>query len=92
LKLPAEKNTYCPTCGKHTTHINEKVRSKPRGELSKGQRRHRRRLKGYGSQPKSMAKGTKPTQKHDLRYVCKECGKAHSRPGFRAKRLEIVKS
>jgi large subunit ribosomal protein L44e len=61
--------------------------------LSQGQRRFRRKLKGYGSFPKENPKGReKPTRKLDLRYKCSTCGKKHTiGRGFRVKKAEIKK-
>ena len=66
---------------------------KKRREMARGQRRFRRKMKGFGSFPKENPKDrAKPTKKVDLRYKCKECGKMHMvGKGFRVKKFELVK-
>ncbi len=58
-----------------------------------GQRRFLRKMKGFGSFPKSNPHDrAKPTKKLDLRYECKQCKKQHMvGKGFRAKKFELVK-
>jgi large subunit ribosomal protein L44e len=34
--------------------------------------------------------GKKPTQKVDLRLKCEDCGKSHTKKGFRAKKFEMI--
>ena len=90
MNMPGEIKTYCPFCEKHTTHDVERVKKKRASELKQGQRRFRRVMAGYRGFPRPKPEGReKPTKKISLKYVCKECGKAHLRPGFRAKKFEI---
>lgn len=94
MKVPKIQNRFCPFCKKHTEHELHKVSvSKKKRALASGQRRFKRKLKGYGSFPKSNPKGRgKPTRKVDLRYKCKECGKQHTvGKGFRIKKFEMIK-
>lgn len=94
MKLPKKQKRYCPYCKKHTEHVVHRVTSaKQRRSLAKGQRRFLRKLKGYGSFPKSNPKDrAKPTKKLDLRYECKECGKQHIvGAGFRVKKFEFMR-
>ncbi len=95
MKIPEKQRRYCPNCDKHTEH---KVRRESQGPRlnpsahSKGERKARRREKGYGNSGKSskQVSGEKPTRRVDLRYKCKECGKEQTvGRGFRVKRLEI---
>ena len=44
MKYPKQIRTYCPFCKRHTIHKVEKVKKRPRSELSAGQRRFRRIL------------------------------------------------
>lgn len=92
MKYPKQIRTYCPFCKKHTIHKVERVKKRPRSELSAGQRRFRRILKGYGGFPRPKPEGReKPVKKLDLRFRCTECGKAHTRGrGFRVKKFELV--
>ncbi len=92
MNIPKTQKRYCPYCKKHTEHTIRKVSAKKvRGLLSHGQRIFKRKMKGFGSYPRTNPKGrSKPTKKLDLRYKCKECGKEHSiGKGFRAKKFEI---
>ena len=93
MKIPKLQRRFCPVCRKYTEHGIEEAKRKPRRTDSRGQRRFLRKLEGYGSFPKENPKGReKPTRKLDLRYKCKECGKAHAiGKGFRVKKTEWVK-
>lgn len=92
MKIPNEIKMFCKWCGKHTKHKVEKVKKKQTRTLSQGQRRFRRKMKGYGSFPKPMPSGKKPTQRQDLRYKCSECGKSATRKTtYRTKKFEITK-
>jgi len=70
----------------------EEAKRKPRRTLAKSQRKFLRKMLGYGSFPKENPKGReKPTRKTDLRWRCKECGKAHPvGKGWRIKKIEKV--
>jgi len=92
LKLPKTVRIFCPFCKKHTSHDIETVKKRTRRKMAEGQRRFERKLKGYGSFPKSKPDYEKPTKRMDLRYKCKECGKRHTKgKGFRSKKFELVK-
>ncbi|MEM5829600.1 MAG: 50S ribosomal protein L44e [Candidatus Aenigmatarchaeota archaeon] len=93
MKFPKEIRTFCPYCGKHTTHTIEVAKRRKKRSLASGERRFHRAMKGYGSFPRSNPRGReKPTKKIDLRFKCKVCGKAHTRgKGWRAKKFELVK-
>jgi len=96
LKMPKKTRIYCPTCRKHTDHTISAARKKPRGELRKGQRRFRRKVKPTGKTrgargyPKSKQKREKPTKRLDLRYTCTKCKKSRTRPGIRTRSLELT--
>ncbi|WP_456454555.1 50S ribosomal protein L44e [Methanopyrus sp.] len=89
-KIPRKIRTYCPYCRKHTIHEVERAKKNPARKMSWGQRQFERVLKGYGGFPRPKPSGEKPTKKVDLRYRCTECGKAHTRKGWRAGTLEIT--
>jgi large subunit ribosomal protein L44e len=93
MKFPKKINTFCPVCGKHTTHEVEIAKKRPRGSMTHGQRIFKRKMKGYGSFPREKPEGREKSSKRvDLRYKCTECGKKHTRgAGWRAKKFEIVK-
>ncbi len=91
MKMPRMIKGYCPHCKKHVELEVERVKSKPRSELRRGQRRYRRALSGYGSFPKPKPEGReKPTKRVFLRYRCKSCKKFHQRVGFRTKKFELT--
>lgn len=91
MKIPKERRTYCRTCKKHTIHDVLKVKKRKASELKAGQRQFRRVMSGYRGFPRPKLSGTgKPTKKAALILRCKECKKATSVRGFRAKKLEFV--
>ncbi|MBI4174834.1 MAG: 50S ribosomal protein L44e [Candidatus Aenigmarchaeota archaeon] len=93
MKIPKTQRKFCPVCRKHTEHVVEEAKRKPRRQDTRSQRRFLRKMKGYGSFPKENPKGReKPTRKLDFRYKCNTCGKKHSiGEGFRIKKLELTK-
>jgi len=93
MKIPKLQKRYCPYCKKHTEHDVKKVSGKKKSPLSEGERRFKRKMKGYGSFPKSNPKDReKPTKKLDLRYKCDICKKEHVvGKGFRIKKFELTK-
>src|SRR5205809_6462328 len=91
MKMPQRIRGYCPFCNKHVELEVERVKNRPRSELRAGQRRFRRVTAGYGGCPRPKPEGReKPTKKIHLRFRCRECHKAHQRPGIRAKKFELV--
>ena len=94
MKIPKKQKRFCPYCKKHTEHTLHRVSTgKQRRALAVGQRRFKRKMKGFGSFPKSNPRDrAKPTKKLDLRYECKECKKRHTvGKGFRIKKFEMTK-
>ena len=94
MDIPINQNRYCPFCRKHTPHTVKKGSAKRvRGLLTHGQRIFKRKMKGFGSYPRTNPKGrSKPTKKLDLRYKCTVCKKEHTvGKGFRIKKFEIKK-
>ncbi len=94
MNIPKKQKRYCPKCKKHTLHDVKKVGSgKKKSILAQGQRRFKRKMKGFGSFPKSNPKDrAKPTKKLDLRYKCSICKKEHMvGKGFRVKKFEFKK-
>lgn len=92
MDIPKTQMRFCPFCRKHTMHeIHKASSSKVRGTLAHGQRIMLRKMKGFGSFPRSKPVGrAKPTKKLDLRYKCSECKKEHAiGKGFRIKKFEL---
>ncbi len=75
MNIPQTQFRFCPYCRKHTEHVVSKVGvGKKKTLLAQGQRRFKRKMKGFGSFPKSNPRDrAKPTRKLDLRYKCKTC-------------------
>jgi len=97
MKMPKEKNRYCPKCKKRTPHkITQTKGGGKRNALNEGTRRFEAKRKGYGSFPRKKPEnckrwGVKQTKKMDLRYTCKACKKTSvCSEGFRAKKIEWV--
>ena len=92
MKFPKHLNMHCPNCKKHTKHETEIAKRRTRGSMTHGNRIFQRKLKGYGSFPRSKPDYEKSTKRVDLRFKCTVCGKKHMRGrGWRAKKFEIVK-
>jgi len=94
MNIPKKQRRFCPYCKKHTMHSVKKASSsKKRRTMAQGQRRFKRKMKGFGSFPKENPKDrAKPTKKIDLRYTCEICKKQHNvGKGFRIKKFELVK-
>ena len=91
MKMPKKIRTYCPFCKCHQEHEVEKVR---KGKPSTMHRidRQKRRSFGIGNRGKfsKLPGSEKPTQRVNLRYRCLKCKKAHIRPGFKVRVLELV--
>ncbi len=92
--MPKTQWRFCPKCKTHTQHEVHRMSSgKKRREMAVGQRRFNRKLKGFGSFPKSNPKDrAKPTKKLDLRYFCAQHkGYNTIGRGFRTKKFELVR-
>jgi large subunit ribosomal protein L44e len=95
MKFPKKIKTMCSTCKKHTVHTVKQAKKRTRGtahpnsQANKSKDRNKRGFGGHGKYSKP-AVGKKPTQKVDLRLKCEECGKSHSKKGFRIKKFELV--
>jgi len=94
MKFPKTIKTFCPHCRKHTKHTVKVQKKRARSSAhprSKAQLRFLRKMKGYGSFPRPNPKGEgKATKKLDLRLICTECKKMHTKKGFRVKKFELV--
>ncbi len=90
MKRPRTIKRYCPTCKKHKDHEVERIKKRRASELKWGQRRFRKVTAGYGGFPRPKPDREKPTKRVALKYVCKDCGKAHQPPSMRAKKFELI--
>lgn len=79
LKYPKEVRTYCPFCRKHTKHKAKGVSKGKARPMAAGNRKHKRKLKGYGGK----RAGEKTVKKQGKRQVamltCQTCNKKHQR-------------
>jgi large subunit ribosomal protein L44e len=102
MKLPKEKNRYCPYCRKHTSQLVLTAKQKSRSSahpLSRDSpsRVKKRSLHGYGNWGKRSKKGAKDwkmkvkvTKKINIMYKCKVCNKIKPiRKGIRSSRIVI---
>lgn len=94
MKVPKQINAYCPKCNKHTQHT---IRLYSKGPgfgigLNLGNRRRKRKLKGYHGKVKGQATKKKLSTRQKTLLKCKECSYTIERVfGTRTKkRLEIV--
>ena len=79
LKYPKEVRTYCPLCRKHTLHKAKGVsRGRARANAI-GNRRHERKLKGYGGKRAGEKTVKKQGKKQVVMLTCTECKKKHQR-------------
>jgi large subunit ribosomal protein L44e len=91
LKIPKVIRTYCPRCKTHTEHSVSIYKHGKRRSLAQGERRYRRKQKGYGSKRKPEQKRfAKVTKKVVLRLRCNKCGYTLHREGIRLKKAELV--
>ncbi len=90
MKVPAEINTYCPRCGRHTKHKVSLYKQGKARTLSWGQRQLERKRRGYGGEPRGkLRRKAKTTKKVLLILTCEECGRKVMRNLGRLARVEI---
>jgi len=91
MEVPRNQNKFCRKCAKHTPHKLENVKKHKKRSMCIGERRFQKKMKGYGSFPKPMPSGKKPTQRQDLRYKCNTCNSAHTvTEAYRTKKFEFT--
>ena len=91
MKIPKKIRTYCPRCRIHTEHSVTIYKHGKRRALAEGERRYRRKQKGYGSKRKPEQKRfAKVTKKVVLKLKCTKCGYISHREGIRLKKFELV--
>lgn len=103
MKLPKERNRYCPKCKKHTPHSITTAKQRGRSTARPLSRGSRSRAEarglgvGYGNQGKrskpavkAWKRKTKVTRRMTLMYKCSECGKyKQASRSIRSGRIEI---
>ncbi|MCD6227702.1 50S ribosomal protein L44e [Candidatus Micrarchaeota archaeon] len=93
MEYPKEVRTYCPFCKKYTVH---KVKIATRGSrdrtLAKGNRKHERKLKGYGGKRRGKKTPRKQAKPQKVILICSNCKKKHEKiVGSRTKKkIELV--
>ena len=90
MKVKGELNKYCPRCKKHTVHGVSAYKAGKRRSQAEGERRMRRKTKGYGSFPKNIQKRfSKTTKKTVLKLKCSECDHIIQSKSMRLKKVEV---
>lgn len=93
--VPKEKNTYCPTCRKHTLQKVRVSTSKYKAgrTLAWGTRKHERKLSGIHGKVKGKAKVKKQGIRNKIMLECTVCKKKHELviSGRMKKKAEIQK-
>lgn len=102
MKVPKNKNTFCPKCKAQTAHTVAVAKKRERGTLKKGSMARLTRRgsakAGFGNHGKFSRKaisgrkriGAKTSKKTDFRLTCTICKKAQVKSsGVRAKKLTI---
>lgn len=92
MKIPREINTYCKHCQKHQKHRVKNIHKGQRRGLAEGERRFRRRKKGYTSKIGAGVNPVKQSEKQRVLLECQECNKKHEKVYPRSrKKIEIEK-
>lgn len=73
MKIVKEINTYCPKCNKHTLHSVKLYSKGPMRGTDIGNRRRRRKLKGYVGKVKGQASVKKLAKRQKVLLTCKVC-------------------
>jgi large subunit ribosomal protein L44e len=93
MNMKSELNKYCPRCKKHTLHTVSIAKAGKRRSAAQGERRMRRKTRGYGSFPKPIVKRfAKTTKKTVLKFKCKECEHTIQTKGMRLKKVEVQRA
>lgn len=92
MKVPNTITTFCPKCEKHNEHSVSLYKKGRDRSLAKGNRRYKRKQKGYGGQTKPIPRKTaKTTKKQILLLKCKKCENIHNKTGIRLRKIEITR-
>jgi len=91
MRVPKKIKTYCPRCNTHTEHTVTIYKHGKRRALAEGERRYRRKQKGYGSKRKPEQKElAKVNKRVTLRIACSKCGYKRHILNQRLKKVELV--
>lgn len=79
MKYPKEVRTYCPFCKKHSKHKVKSVsKGRPRA-MAAGNRKHKRKLKGFGGKRAGEKTVKKQGKKQKIVLKCSTCNKSQER-------------
>jgi large subunit ribosomal protein L44e len=93
MKINSELNKYCPRCKKYTVHTITIAKAGKRRSAAQGERRMKRKTRGYGSFPKNIQKRfAKTTKKTVLKMKCKDCDHIIQSPSMRLKKVEVLRA
>ncbi|MGD9395698.1 MAG: 50S ribosomal protein L44e [Candidatus Thorarchaeota archaeon] len=93
MKMKSELNKYCPRCKKYTPHAVSIGKAGKRRSMSEGERRMKRKTRGYGSFPKPIQKKfAKTTKKTVLKLKCGECDHIIQSKSMRLKKVEVQRA
>jgi large subunit ribosomal protein L44e len=73
MKIVKQVNAFCPKCNKHTPHTVKLYAKGPMRGTDTGNRRRRRKLKGYVGKVKGQATVKKLAKRQKVLLICKEC-------------------
>jgi len=92
MKYPANVNTYCPKCRKHTKHKAKLYSKGSARTMAWGQLKHARKLVGYKGKVAGEKSVKKLGKRNKVVLECSVCKKKHERTiGTRTrKKLEIT--
>ncbi|MFP3220266.1 MAG: 50S ribosomal protein L44e [Candidatus Marsarchaeota archaeon] len=92
MEIPSTLMRYCPRCKTYTPHKVSIYKAGKRSPLKEGERRHARRLKGYGGSRKPIQKRfAKTTKKVALKLECTKCGMVIMTKGIRLRKAEVAR-
>jgi large subunit ribosomal protein L44e len=90
MNMPKMVVTHCPRCNAHTSQTVSLFKEGKRRALAKGERHHKREMKGYGGQKYPLLKRkAKTTKKQTLKFKCRKCGYTKHKKGIRLRRMII---
>ena len=79
MNYPKEVRTYCPYCRKHTKHKAKAVSKGRARSMAFGNRKHNRRLKGFGGKRAGEKTVKKQGKKQKIKLTCTVCKKSQER-------------
>lgn len=92
MKIPGQIRTYCKFCNAHKVHkVKNQSKSKAR-TLSRGTRKHEKKLKGFGGKRAGKVTVKKQGKRQVVILQCTECNKKQTKVlGSRTKKKIEIK-